>query len=164
VQERLPKRLPAGKAGTRSPKRLAKRLALLKASDVGKRVKDGLIIAADTIVILRGEVIGKPKGYEDAKKILRRLSGSRHRVITGVALVNTKTKRAITFAESTWVKMKTMTPKQISYFAKKHQDKAGAYAVQEEGDDFISDVEGSLSNVIGLPVERLGRVLTQKVV
>ncbi|MFH1406875.1 MAG: Maf family protein [Candidatus Omnitrophota bacterium] len=148
IKEHLPQK-------TRSPKRLAKNLALKKALDVAGKLKSGLVIGADTIVVCKNEIIGKPKNYEDAKRILRKLSSSRHYVITGVALVNAKTKKKITFAEQTKVKMKKMTPGQISYFAKKHLDKAGAYALQEQGDEFIESIEGSFSNVVGLPVEKL---------
>ena len=154
IEEKLPKK-------TRSPKCLAKTLALKKALDVAGKLKEGLVIGADTIVVCRGEIIGKPKNYEDATRILQKLSSSRHCVITGVALVDAKTKRKTTFAESSRVKMKKMTPVQISYFAKKHLDKAGAYAVQENGDEFIEDIEGSFSNVVGLPIEKLAKLLKE---
>ena len=153
IKEALPKT-------TRFPKKLAKALALKKAIDVAKKAKQGLVIGADTLVVCKGGVVGKPKSYKDAIRILKTLSNTRHCVITGVALVNAKTKKKTTFAQLSRVTMKKMTPAQISYFAKKHLDKAGAYAVQENGDEFIEDIEGSFSNVVGLPIEKLAKLLS----
>jgi len=165
VREKLPKT-------TKNPKKLVQKLALLKARAVANPasaysdtnlsrggVKDALIIAADTIVVLKDKVIGKPKNLPHAKEILRQLSGETQYVITGIAIINTSTNKVRTAAVSTKVKMKKMTQKQIDCFAKKHLDKAGAYAVQEKGDEFIESIEGSFSNVVGLPLEKLKSLL-----
>ena len=141
-----------------NPKNLAKKIALLKAKAVAKKIKGGLVVGADTIVVLNKKIIGKPKNLTDAKQILSQLSGSTHYVITGIAIIDTARNKTRTCAVSTKVKMKKMTQKQIGYFAKKHLDKAGAYAVQEEGDEFIQDLEGSFSNVVGLPLEKLQKI------
>lgn len=152
IKERLPKT-------SKNPKELAAKIALLKAKEVAKKIKSGIIIGADTIVVLNKRIIGKPKDYKDALRILSILSGTTQYVITGIAIIDAQTKKTKIAAVSTKVKMKKMTPEQISYFAKKHIDKAGAYAVQEKGDLFIEQIEGSFSNVVGLPVEKLKQIL-----
>ena len=105
------------------------------------------------------KVIGKPKNLTHAKQILRELSGSTQYVITGLAIINTAHNKTLTSAVSTKVKMKKMSERQINHFAKKHLDKAGAYAAQENGDEFIKSIEGSFSNVVGFPLERLQKLL-----
>lgn len=153
IKERLPQT-------TKHPKKLAAKIALLKAKDVAKRIGSGLVIGADTIVVLNKKVIGKPKNYTDARRILNMLSGATQYVITGIAVIDVRTKKIKTAAVSSKVKMKKMTPQQVSTFARKHMDKAGAYAVQEKGDLFIEEIEGSFSNVVGLPVEKLKQILS----
>lgn len=143
----------------KSPIAFAKKAALLKALLIAKKIKKALIIGCDTIVVLRGKILGKPKDFEDAKKMLASLSGSTHYVLTAIALVDAKTKQSVVEVEKTKLRMKKLTDKQIERFAKKHLDKAGSYAIQENGDEFISFIEGSFSNAVGLPVERLKKML-----
>ena len=114
------------------------------------------VLAADTIVVLQEEVIGKPKDRDDAISILSRLSGASHRVITGVVIRYNG--REITFADSTTVEFHELTKEQISYYVDKYKpyDKAGAYAIQEWiGVTGIKSVSGDFYNVMGLPVSRV---------
>jgi septum formation protein len=114
------------------------------------------VLAADTIVVLQDEVIGKPKDREDAIGILSRLSGTSHRVITGVVIRYKG--REIAFADSTAVEFHELTKEQISYYVDKYKpyDKAGAYAIQEWiGVTGIKSVSGDFYNVMGLPVSRV---------
>lgn len=118
------------------------------------------ILAADTIVVLQDEIIGKPKDREDAVSILSRLSGRLHRVITGVVLL-TKEKE-IAFAETTEVEFHTLSRTQIEFYVDQYKpyDKAGAYAIQEWiGVVGIKSIKGDFYNVMGLPVSRVVQAL-----
>lgn len=122
--------------------------------------KDELIITADTIVWLDGEVLGKPKDEADACRMLRQLSGRVHQVITGVCITTTDTQRA--FATTTDVTFDTLSEEEIDYYVKNYRplDKAGAYGVQEWiGFIGVTRLKGSYFNVMGLPVQRLYKEL-----
>jgi septum formation protein len=118
------------------------------------------IIAADTIVVLDGKIIGKPKDREDAVGILKKLSGRTHTVITGVALINGTKK--VTFSDATEVEFHPLTHDQVCFYVDKYKpyDKAGAYAIQEWiGVVGIKRVHGDFYNVMGLPVSRVVQTL-----
>lgn len=126
----------------------------------GKLNAETVILAADTIVLLREKVIGKPKDAEDAKQILRSLSGQTHEVITGVCLLSPDRKEI--FHSLTKVHFNELSEEQIDYYISHYQpfDKAGAYALQEWiGLTGISGIEGDLYNVIGLPVNKVVKAL-----
>lgn len=118
------------------------------------------VIAADTVVVLDNEIIGKPKNQEDAIAILNRLSGKTHRVITGVSIYY---KNGYTsFSETTEVEFNILEPGQIAYYVQHYQplDKAGAYAIQEWiGLTGIKSIKGDFYNVMGLPVNKLWQLL-----
>ncbi len=123
---------------------------------------DRLILAADTIVVLKDKVIGKPASIEDAVNTLKELSGQTHQVITGVVIIKEETE--IAFADITEVEFHTLTDQQIEYYVEHYQpfDKAGAYAIQEWiGVVGIKRVEGDFYNVMGLPVSRVVKALKQ---
>ncbi len=123
---------------------------------------DRLILAADTIVVLKDKVIGKPASIEDAVNTLKDLSGQTHQVITGVVLI--KEEAEIAFADITEVEFHTLTDRQIEYYVEHYQpfDKAGAYAIQEWiGVVGIKRVQGDFYNVMGLPVSRVVKALKQ---
>lgn len=118
--------------------------------------EDELIITADTVVYIYGKVLGKPKSLEEAKEMLRELSGDTHQVITGVCLTTRETQR--TFSAVTQVTFDVLTEDEIDFYVEKYHplDKAGAYGVQEWiGFVGVSKLEGSYFNVMGLPVQRL---------
>lgn len=122
--------------------------------------KDSVILAADTIVVLKGRIIGKPKDREEAIRILTDLSGQKHIVITGVVIK--RGEKEIAFADSTDVYFHELTKDQIEFYVDKYQpyDKAGAYAIQEWiGVVGIKSVTGDFYNVMGLPVSRVVREL-----
>ena len=120
-----------------------------------------MVLAADTLVALEGEVIGKPRDLTHARAILRRLSGRTHDVCTGVCIVDRQ--RKISFAEISQVRFHKLNESDIAnYFQVVNPiDKAGAYAAQAAGRSIIASVEGSFTNVIGLPMERTTEVLAQ---
>jgi septum formation protein len=139
----------------------AERLALAKARDVAERFPDSLVIGADTVVDFQGEIIGKPADEKEAEVITRKLFSGPHKVITGVAIVRMADGVEIVESETTTVYPKVLTDKQIAEHIKSGtwKGKAGAYAIQEGGDAFIERIEGSLTNVMGLPMELLGRMM-----
>ncbi|HNE93014.1 MAG TPA: Maf family nucleotide pyrophosphatase [Chitinophagaceae bacterium] len=122
--------------------------------------KEKMILAADTLVVLHENIIGKPKDREDAIKILSNLSGNVHSVITGVVLLNGF--KEIAFADVTEVTFHTLTQEQIIFYVDKYKpyDKAGAYAIQEWiGVVGIQSIKGDFYNVMGLPVSRVVQVI-----
>ena len=137
-------------------------IARNKALAVKKEIHDDkIIIAADTIVVLGDEIIGKPKDREEAVNILSRLSGNRHLVITGVVI--TKKEKEIAFADTTEVWFHDLTKEQIEFYVDKYKpyDKAGAYAIQEWiGVIGIQKISGDFYNVMGLPVSRVIKELS----
>jgi septum formation protein len=146
-----------------SPAQLVKKLAWQKAADVARQFKGkkGIVIGADTIVVRRGEILGKPRDPRHARQILNKLSGSIHFVYTGVAVIDTWADKKIVAYEKTRVIMKKLSPDEIKYHSVRHLDKAGAYAVQEEKDAFVEKIEGCYYNVVGLPISLLKRMLKQ---
>ena len=136
-------------------------IARQKALSVQSMVAKGsLIVAADTIVVLGKQIIGKPKDKEDAMRILAALSGKTHFVITGVTIMEDE--KEITFSDSTEVIFHKLTLSQIEFYVEKYKpyDKAGAYAIQEWiGVVGIKSVTGDFYNVMGLPVSRVVREL-----
>ncbi len=140
---------------------LAEYFACMKARDVASSVNgDALIIGADTVVFL-DEIMGKPKSRKDAADMLRKLSGKRHLVISGLSIINTVSGEMQTGHESTAVKMKELEDEEIEAYINtgEYADKAGAYAIQGKGSLFIEGIEGDYFNVVGLPLFRLRRML-----
>lgn len=140
-----------------SPWELCQLNAHRKARAVAKKHPDALVLGADTLVFLEDEIMGKPASVAEAKRMLEQLQGQTHQVVTGVSLIHLRAHRERTFAVSTDVTFRALTPGQIrDYVAKVNPlDKAGAYAVQEHGEMIVSEIFGSYSNVVGLPVEQL---------
>jgi septum formation protein len=137
--------------------------AYRKARAVAKKHPDALVLGADTLVYLDTTLFGKPKNLEDSYRMLKQLQGSTHQVVTGVCLLQLRGHRQKVFVESTDVKFRRLNTKQIRDYLSliNPLDKAGAYAIQEHGDKIVERVSGSLSNVIGLPVERLSEELVK---
>jgi len=131
--------------------------AYRKAWATAKQQPDRLVLGADTIVTLGSDVFGKPLNQEDAERMLVRLQGRTHLVITGVCLIHRRGHREKLFAVSTAVTFRRLHVGQIRrYLAHIFPfDKAGSYAIQEEGDMIVKGISGSFTNVVGLPVERL---------
>lgn len=135
----------------------AKLAALSKALSVAKQITEGLVIGADTVVVDSGEAIGKPKDMEDAVRILTRLSGKTHEVITGVALIDAKTGKEDVWAETTRVTFRELSDVEIRGYVEVERplDKAGAYGIQGRAAAFVSRIEGCYFNVVGLPLASL---------
>ena len=145
---------------TGDPSQIVRELSRQKAEEIARDAKAGdVIVAADTIVWLDDHVLGKPKDAEDAKAMLRRLSGRTHSVFTGVCVISGKT--TLSEAEESLVRFRQMSEKEIAAYVDSGEpmDKAGAYGAQGIAGLFVERIEGSFSNVMGLPLCRLGNML-----
>lgn len=145
------------------PARRAEALAYFKARSVAESMPAAYVLGADTIVASAGspgEVLGKPSDVADAERMLRRLSGTRHRVITGVSLLGPGGCRRIVSAV-TYVTMRSLTDDEVRQYvdSREWEGKAGGYGIQGPADRFVAGVEGSFSNVIGLPMEMVADLL-----
>lgn len=139
------------------------RLAEEKAFDVGNKTKDSWIIAADTIVLVGGEILGKPAQEQRAYQMLMKLSGKEHRVITGFCIFNTNTRKSITEYVETRVTIKDLSDEDIRGYIRTKEpfDKAGAYAIQGIGAFMVKEINGSYTNVVGLPICELIEALSR---
>ena len=137
--------------------------ACLKAGAVAHQHPEALVIGSDTVVVCGGEIFGKPHSPEEAAAMLKKLSGRAHQVMSGVSLQCVKCRLDHSFTEISQVVFKELDDAAIREYMRlvDVMDKAGAYAIQEHSELILDRLEGSLSNVIGLPVERLGRELTR---
>jgi septum formation protein len=124
-------------------------------------VGDGIVLGADTIVVIDGEALGKPAGPDEARAMLRRLANREHQVITGVAVVDARSGRADATAVVTRVRMAGYGEADIDAYLETGEplDKAGAYGIQGWGGALVVGYEGSFSNVVGLPLEETARLL-----
>jgi septum formation protein len=147
------------RSAEKSPRRLVVLLAKRKALAVAKRNPRDVVLGADTLVVCRGKIIGKPRDAADSRRILRLLNGRWQRVYTGVCVASDGGKRALATAVVSRVKARRLDDRTLLKLAGKHMDKAGAYAVQDKADPFIEKIEGPLDNVIGLPVDAVRRLL-----
>lgn len=132
-----------------------------KAESVSPQIAEGIILGADTIVVLNGEILGKPEDKNEALVILKKLSGRTHTVYTGVTLVNKFNDKIISDYDSTEVTFNQLDEKRIESYieTKEPMDKAGAYGIQGMGAFLVKEIKGNLDNVIGLPTEKLKEML-----
>ncbi len=147
-----------------TPEELVEHLALRKAASIAERKTNALILGADTIVVSRGLIFGKPSGAFEAADMLRQLSSSTHIVHTGIALVHKQSERIVSVVESTEVTFGRLTEIEISNYVKTGAplDKAGAYGIQDDlGALFIERIHGDYYNVVGLPLRRLYTLLRE---
>ncbi|HYE13104.1 MAG TPA: Maf family protein, partial [Pyrinomonadaceae bacterium] len=136
------------------PEEYVRRLAREKAEAAASSRLFGLVLGADTTVVVDGEILGKPEDEDDARRMLRALAGRWHEVLTGVALVRAESGRAAVGVERTRVRFAEVSEEEIDWHARTGDvlDKAGAYAVQGRAALFIEAIEGDYWNVVGLPV------------
>lgn len=146
---------------SKSIEEIVKSLAYQKAMDVFKNHSDDLVIGADTIVKVDNEILGKPKGEADAIRMLQLLQNKTHEVVTGVSII-TKDKQE-TFYETTFVTFLPLSDEEIKNYLKNENvyDKAGSYAIQGYAAKYISKLDGSYYNVMGLPIATLCQKLKE---
>jgi septum formation protein len=145
------------------PSLLVKEHALNKAKQVAQTISSGLVIGADTVVFLEGQIMGKPLGIDEAVKMLSDLSGKSHQVFTGVALVEVPAWKQKVDFEMTEVKFRSLSYNDIkAYTATKEPfDKAGAYGIQGKGAVLVEGIKGCYFNVVGLPIVKLVMMLQE---
>lgn len=147
-----------------SPAGMVKRLSKEKLEKAREEIRQGIIITADTIVVVDKEILGKPKNKKDAEKILRKLSGRTHIVYTGFSVFNSINNKLLTGYERTFVTFRNINKKEIDNYISSGtpMDKAGAYGIQDDfGAVFIKKINGDYYNVVGLPLYKLYDSLKQ---
>lgn len=147
-----------------TPAEQARTLALAKARDVAGRYPDAVVLAADTIVVVDRQVLGKPAGAEEARQMLARLAGREHQVITGVAIIHQAAGRQVVVHEVTRVWIRPLGANQIEWYVRSGEplDKAGAYAIQGLAAALVERIDGCYYNVVGLPLSRVVRLLEEQ--
>jgi septum formation protein len=146
-----------------APWQIVEELALRKADSVAQKHEDAIVIGSDTIVVLDGDILGKPRDEADALDMLRRLQGRTHEVFSGIACVDARAKlRAVRHAR-TIVRMKPLSDEQIRRYIATGEpmDKAGSYAIQGIGATIVTGIEGDYFNVVGMPLHLLSEMLSQ---
>lgn len=143
-----------------NPKKFAQEAALLKCRMVSEKFPDALVIGADTIVVFKDKILGKPGSHQEAYESLKLLSGKTHQVITGLALIKGDEDRVVSGFDVTNVTFKKLNDELIDKYLSKGTffDKAGAYAIQDVGDKFVKEVDGDYHNVVGLPLKLLAKL------
>ncbi|MCP3872979.1 MAG: septum formation inhibitor Maf [Desulfobacteraceae bacterium] len=138
----------------KGPDEYAKELAFLKAKNIAKFYPNSWILGADTIVVVRGQILGKPKSKSHAAQMLNKLNNCKHSVFTGFCLMNVKENKFIKKAVETSVYFKYLTHQEINWYIDTGEpyDKAGAYGIQGIGAVLVKEISGSYSNVVGLPI------------
>jgi len=145
------------------PHELAKSLSLEKAKVVARNHQNTLVIAADTFIVFKGKILGKPQTETEAKKMLETINGKAHSVITGFTVIDTENNQALSKSVETRVYLRRLTPDEIDAYVKSKEplDKAGAYAIQGLGSVIVDKIEGDYFNVIGLPLSALAESLKE---
>ncbi len=144
-----------------SPEDLALHNAIGKAEEIAKLYKNAIIIGVDTVVSYKKHLLNKPKNAKDHKRMLKILSGKTQEVISAICLIDTRTNKKLTTTETTKVKMDRLTEEFMDAYIKSGEghDKAGGYAIQGKGSLFIKGIEGDYFNVVGLPINKLRKLL-----
>src|SRR3990170_7249114 len=145
------------------PHDLARSLSLEKARLVARNHRNALVIAADTFIVFEGKILGKPHTETEAKRMLGTLNGNSHSVITGFAIIDTESNKALSKSVETKVYLRRLTKEEIDAYVKSKEplDKAGAYAIQGLGSVIVEKIEGDYFNVIGLPLSALTESLKE---
>lgn len=145
------------------PQQLVRQISLKKAEAVANRYKNAIIIAADTIGVIDGQILGKPHTENEARKMLATISGKMHTVITGLTIIDTGTGKTLSRSVETTVYIKQLTPSEIDAYVETGEplDKAGAYAIQGLGAVLVARIEGDYFNVMGLPIHTLAEALQE---
>ena len=154
-----------GRIGEEAPAQYVRRLARMKAAAVAAQQNEGLVLGADTVVVVDGEILGQPRDAQDARRMLQLLRGKWHEVLTGVALVKAgKNGCSIVDHECSRVRFSQIDEREIEWYIATGEPmgKAGAYAVQGRGALFIEEIQGDYFNIVGLPV-RLAYELSRRI-
>jgi septum formation protein len=156
VPTAIPEEMREGEPPVEFVRRIAGEKALKAAGEDGA----DFVIAADTVVVIDGKLLGKPVDDRDARRMLKMLSGRTHKVITAIAIYKREKRELFVDSEETFVRFAVLSPAEINWYLKtgEPQDKAGAYGIQGRGAAFIERIEGCYTNVVGLPLPLLFRL------
>jgi septum formation protein len=146
-----------------SPDELARSISLEKAKVVASKHNNAIVIAADTFIVSRGKILGKPNTRDEARKMLMTLKGKSHSVITGFTILDTDKNKVLTKSVETIIHIKNLTSEEVDAYVRSKEplDKAGAYAIQGLGSVIVERIEGDYFNVIGLPLSALAEGLKE---
>jgi septum formation protein len=152
--EIIPSEADEGTGEGEDPEDYVRRLARCKAADVAEKHRQRWVLAADTIVVIDGSILGKPKDPPEAREMLERLSGREHRVITGYCILQASSGKRREGRAVTRVRFKKLSPGEIQWYLDTGEpfDKAGAYAIQGKAAFMVEEITGSYTNVVGLPL------------
>lgn len=139
------------------PKTQAETLSLQKAKTAAEKYPDAIILAADTLVYINGDILGKPKNIDEGKRMIKKLQGETHSVITGFTILHGRSKKVLTDSLETKVTFRKLSDSQIRNYLKKENplDKAGGYGIQGMGAVLVEKINGDFSNVVGLPLSKV---------
>lgn len=143
----------------KDPRKLVVLLARRKALAVAKAHPKDVVLGSDTLVVCKGEILGKPRDRDDALRILKMLNGAWQKVYTGVAVAEDGGRKVLTGVAVSRVHARKLSEAKLLEYAGKHLDKAGGYAVQDRDDPFVDRIEGDYDNVVGLPLRVVKRLL-----
>lgn len=146
-----------------SPAQRAQALSYFKAASVARHREFGWVIGGDTVVALGDEVFGKPVDRDDAGRILGRLAGTTHEVLTGLAIIDAGSSRRLISHDVTLIEMRSLSSAEMEAYLDTEAwvGKAGAYGIQDHGDAFVTNISGSFTNVVGMPMELLAGMLSR---
>ena len=147
-----------------APENYVRRLSLAKAEAVAATMNEGLVLGADTTVVIDNQILGQPIDDDDARRMLKMLSGRWHEVLTAVALIRAdKESDPLVSVETTRVRFAELSDAEIEWYVSsgEHLDKAGAYGIQEKAALFIEQIQGDYFNVMGLPIRLVYKLATQ---
>jgi len=153
-----------GRAANENAITYVKRLAHTKASTVASRVDGKIVLGADTVVVIGEEILGQPRSQDDARRMLKLLSGVWHEVLTGVALLRPgHDSEALVAHQTTHVHFAELSDEEIDWYVSTGEpmDKAGAYAIQGKAAPFIQEIRGDYFNIVGLPISLVYELLQQ---
>jgi septum formation protein len=152
----VPSNVPEVEGGALSAGEVAQVNAYRKARAVSKKYPDAITVGVDTVVALNNRLFGKPSTLKEAEEMLLALQGKTHVVVTGVCMIHLRKHRQKIFFEQTDVTFRKLTREQIRHYHRQTNplDKAGGYGIQDQGDVLVEAISGSLTNVVGLPLER----------
>lgn len=145
-----------------TPEQVAMSLAFLKAEDIASNFSGNeIVIAADTIVCFEDNILGKPVNEDEARYMIQRMSGKKHFVVTGLSIIKVGTNNKIVDYEKTMVKFRELSEDKIQRYLNtgEYKDKAGGYGIQEQGEALVEEINGCYSNVVGLPIPKLDKLL-----
>lgn len=147
-----------------TPDEYAKKLSYFKALDVSKKRVNYWVLGADTIVVFGNEILGKPKSQKEAKSMIYKLSGTSHKVITGFTLISPEREKILSFSSSTIVNFRRLSINEIDWYINTDEpyDKAGGYGIQGKAASFVDSIEGSYTNVVGLPLSEVIEIMQRE--